>query len=125
MIYVVDDNKVHADLAAKVISKLNPGTEVKVFTDAFLALSNALEEKPDLIVLDFMMPKLDGIELLRELRKEGIMSRAIIISGLLKEVTRKLLPSNNVAGVLPKPFSPVALAKLVREALQEAPAQAS
>lgn len=104
-VFVVDDNPVHAKLAAKLIHKTDENTDLAVFNDPFLALTAALESPPDLLVLDMMMPKMDGIQLLRELRKNGIDTPAIIVSAFMKEVSEKLLPSNHIAGVVAKPYS--------------------
>ena len=104
-VMVLDDNPLHADMACKVVQKSSPGANVRKYTDPFLALSDALETPPDLIILDFMMPKMDGIQLLRELRKKGVMSEAVLVSAFMKRVSEKLLPENHVAALVEKPYS--------------------
>ena len=44
------------------------GFEIKVATDGRQALESALEHQPDVLVLDLMLPELDGYEVLRQLR---------------------------------------------------------
>jgi two-component system alkaline phosphatase synthesis response regulator PhoP len=117
-VFVIDDNPVHAKLAAKMVQKVDENVSLSVFNDPFLALTEAIQEPPDLLVLDMMMPKMDGIQLLRELRKEGIMTRAIIVSAFLERVSEKLLPSNNVAGVIGKPYTVEAFSQEVGKALK-------
>ncbi|MBD3407292.1 MAG: response regulator [Candidatus Lokiarchaeota archaeon] len=113
---IVDDNEHHARLAAKIVEHAC-GDNPDVYTDPFMALRNSMTEHPDLIVTDMMMPKMDGITLLREMRKEGIFAPAIIVSGHLKRVSEKLLPSNHIAAIIPKPFQIEELSKAVIEAI--------
>jgi DNA-binding response OmpR family regulator len=112
-VVVVDDNKEHADIAARA-AKMIPGTEVRVFTQPFLALRDIKDCPPDLIVTDLMMPVLDGITLIREARKAGVLSRAIIVSAYHSEVSDRLLPGNNVSHVISKPYSLVGLVEAIR-----------
>jgi len=116
-VFVVDDNPLHANLAAKLIRAVSPESTVSVFHDPFLALSALLESAPDLMVLDFMMPKMDGLQLLREVRKKGIMTKTIMVSAFLKEVSARLLPSNNVSAVVTKPFAAGDFMRLVSREL--------
>ena len=56
------------------------GYEVLVASDGEAAVESALRARPDLILLDIMLPKLDGLSLLRKLRKEGVRVPVIILS---------------------------------------------
>ena len=56
------------------------GYHVRLATDGLMGLKMALEQPPDLIVLDVMMPGLSGFEVLRKLRKRGIESQVLILS---------------------------------------------
>ncbi len=81
------------------------GYHVRLATDGRMGLRMALEQPPDLIVLDVMMPGLSGFEVLRELRREGVESQVIILSA-------KDLEADKVEGLelgaddyVTKPFS--------------------
>lgn len=65
-ILVIDDEKDIADLI-KLVLELNQH-EVTVVTESDSAVSTALSLKPELILLDLVMPKMDGYDVLRELR---------------------------------------------------------
>lgn len=120
-VMVVDDNPVHAKMAAKVVTKADPNAEVRTYTDPFLAMSDALENAPDLIVLDFMMPRIDGVQLLRELRKQGIKTKAVIVSGFTRKVSERILPENNVADIVEKPYSTQEFISKMEKILGEQP----
>jgi CheY-like chemotaxis protein len=117
-VIVVDDHEPSSRLAAKA-AKAAGGSEVNVvaFTDPFLALITALEMKPDLLLVDFMMPKMDGVTFLRELRKQGIMSPAVILTGYSVKVNTALVPENNILKVIDKPFSMEELIEFLSGAL--------
>jgi signal transduction histidine kinase len=67
-VLVADDN---ADLRAYVASLLGPSCIVELAADGCRALERALEQPPDLVLSDVMMPGLDGIGLLRALRSDA------------------------------------------------------
>jgi DNA-binding NtrC family response regulator len=114
-IVVVDDNEECAQAVANIISKAIPEAQVHGFTDPFLALRYTFEEKPDLVIVDFMMPKMDGIVLLREMRKIGVEALAVIMSGYTTERMPKLLPQNGVAAVIEKPVRLDMIAEIARK----------
>ena len=79
-------------MLAEVIAQEAPGAQVACFSDPFMALRHTFHEKPDLVIVDFMMPKMDGIVLLREMRKIGVDAKAIVMSGYTTDRMPKLLP---------------------------------
>jgi DNA-binding response OmpR family regulator len=56
------------------------GYRVRLATDGKMGLRMALDQPPDLIVLDVMMPGLSGFEVLRELRAQGVGSQVILLT---------------------------------------------
>lgn len=77
-------------------------------------------QRPDLLLVDYVMPSMDGIAALRCLRRRGVDCKAVIISAFPFEVSHKLLPTNNVNLVVAKPFRAVDLSRVVREAILQA-----
>jgi len=74
-----------------------------------------------LLVTDVSMPEMDGIELVRRLRRVDPALRALLFTGYSEELSRHPADLQGVP-VLPKPFSAEALAAAVREALGESAA---
>lgn len=68
-ILVVDDDEIVVDLHKRMLEK--EGYEVFVAYDGVRALELVAEEMPDLILTDVFMPEMDGLELCKELKKNG------------------------------------------------------
>lgn len=68
-VLVVDDEKDLRDAIATALS-YEEGIEVRTAADGIEAYAAAEEMKPDMILLDILMPKQDGIETLKAIRKE-------------------------------------------------------
>jgi diguanylate cyclase (GGDEF)-like protein len=117
-ILVADDD---ADIARFVELNLSlEGFEVEVVHDGARALERALEEPPDLVLLDVMMPTLDGVEVLRRLRSHATTSGVPVIL-----LTAKALSADKVVGLtagaddyIVKPFDTLELVARVRTTLR-------
>ncbi len=76
-IHVVDDDP---DVLVVVKALLEDfGAKVKTSTSSKKALSEIIEDKPDLAILDLMMPEMDGLDLTRLLRKETDLEKLKIV----------------------------------------------
>jgi putative two-component system response regulator len=64
---IIDDAPMNVTLLRHLVRKL-PDCESECFTDPVAALAWCLENEPDLIVVDYMMPELSGIELVERFR---------------------------------------------------------
>jgi len=83
------------------------------------ALDVLAQEKPDLIVLDMIMPVMDGEEFLLKLRLEKQdKNTPVIIASVNDKIPQKLLDVGNIFAVLKKPFTMDALLGKIRECLQ-------
>ena len=68
-VLVVDDDPVIADLVAFRLGRL--GLEVSVESDGEAGLAAARQLRPDLVVLDWMMPRMNGLEVCAALRSDA------------------------------------------------------
>lgn len=68
LIYIVDDQATGRDVLRQMILEMDPGIEVETFEDPFVALQRAEIRSPDMLVTDYRMPKLDGIEVIDRIR---------------------------------------------------------
>jgi DNA-binding response OmpR family regulator len=87
--------------------------------DGVEALELARREKPDLLVLDWMMPSLTGIEVARRLREDPATASIPIIMLTAKgqEADREVAAKAGITTYLVKPFSPLELLDKVHAAL--------
>lgn len=104
-----------------VTASLAPaGYELVEAEDGEQALELARALRPDLIVLDMMMPGVTGLELVRTLRGDPELggTAVLMVTARAQVVDREAAEAAGVDGFVSKPFSPGALAKQVTELLE-------
>lgn len=102
-IFVVDDEKNIRDILQKYIE--NEGYKVTLFSDGLRVYQEMQRLKPDLLIIDIMMPHLDGLELCKEIRKTSDIP-IIFVSARDGEFDRILGLELGGDDYLTKPFSP-------------------
>ena len=115
LILVVDDEPKIARLARDYLEK--NGFRVITASDGQSALTTARREKPDLVVLDLMLPNIDGREVCRILRRESDIP-IIMLTALAEEVDQVTGLELGADDYITKPFSPRALVARVRALLR-------
>jgi DNA-binding response OmpR family regulator len=117
LVLVADDDP---DILTLVRFRLErEGYEVVGASDGQTALDLALEREPDVAVLDVTMPRLDGYEVTRRLRRDG-RTRATAVILLTARVQEADVQEGVAAGAddyVTKPFSPQELGRRVQAAL--------
>jgi two-component system, cell cycle sensor histidine kinase and response regulator CckA len=86
--------------------------------ESALAIVAADAKGFDLILSDVVMPEMDGPTLLRELRKRGVKTRVIFVSGYAEDAFEKNLEGQTDFAFLPKPFSLKQLVEKVKEVME-------
>lgn len=114
-ILLVEDEPIIADIVREYL--LQSGFQVDLAGDGFTALRLAAERKPDLIVLDRMLPGLDGVEVCRRLR-QSMAVPVIMLTALGSEDDRILGLEAGADDYITKPFSPRELVLRVRSVLR-------
>lgn len=115
LILVVDDEPKIVRLARDYLEK--NGFRVVSAGDGQSALTTARREKPDLVVLDLMLPNIDGREVCRILRRESDVP-IIMLTALAEEVDQVTGLEIGADDYITKPFSPRALVARVRALLR-------
>lgn len=82
------------------------------------ALQKVFNEKPDLIILDWMLPKLDGMEVCKQLRQQKIMTPILMLTAKDEEVDKVLGLELGADDYMTKPFSPRELMARVKAILR-------
>jgi DNA-binding response OmpR family regulator len=102
-VLVVEDEKEISDLLEIHLSDLN--CEVTKTDDGRKGLESAINEQFDLIVLDIMLPNLDGIEICKEVRKREIYVPILMLTAKSEEFDKVLGLEIGADDYLTKPFS--------------------
>ena len=114
-ILVVDDEPSIVNL---VTAYLKPeGYEIHTASDGPSGLKAARAFKPDLIILDIMLPGMDGIELLSRLRRESEVY-VILLTAKIEETDKVVGLSVGADDYVTKPFSPRELTARVKAAIR-------
>lgn len=114
-ILVIDDEQSIVDLVGAYLRQ--EGYQVHTATDGSGGLKAARAFKPDLIVLDVMLPGMDGLELLTTLRRESNVY-VILLTARSEEADKIVGLSIGADDYLTKPFSPRELVARVKAALR-------
>ena len=77
-ILIIDDDEKIARMYSRRLAKLN--MEITMIHDGETGIKKAFELKPDLIILDIYMPGMDGITLIKLLRKQGYAGLVVACS---------------------------------------------
>ena len=101
------------------------GFEVAVAYDGEEALAKIDEKVPDLVILDLMMPKLDGFEVCEKIRENPLWKdiRIIILTAKGRDIERKKGMSLGADDYMTKPFSTRDILNRVKELLAESEGQ--
>jgi two-component system alkaline phosphatase synthesis response regulator PhoP len=96
------------------------GYNILTAFDGEEALRVIEQERPDLVVLDIMMPKLDGYEVCRRLRKDERFATlpVILLSAKGRSIDREVGLQAGADDYITKPFSPRKLIEKIRELLE-------
>jgi DNA-binding response OmpR family regulator len=118
-ILVGDDDEIIVDLVRFRLER--DGYRVITVGDGEEALKAAREHRPDLCVLDVMMPKLSGVEVLQELRRDPDLARlpVILLTARGQDVDLDRGFDAGANDYVTKPFSPSELRQRVRQQLSD------
>jgi two-component system phosphate regulon response regulator PhoB len=118
-ILVIDDEE-HIRTVIEYNLKLD-GFEVHLAGDGRSGLELARRKRPDVILLDWMMPVMDGLgvlaELKRDQRTEHIPVFMLTAKGMLSDVNQAF--DAGVDDYITKPFDPIQLGKIIRKKLEK------
>jgi DNA-binding response OmpR family regulator len=94
------------------------GFHVLTATNGKDALEKAQSHRPDLIVLDVLMPRMDGREVLRQLRRTGLQTPAVLLTQVGDALERAWALEEGADDYLNKPFEPHELLARIRAVLR-------
>ena len=113
-ILVADDEDI---LRILITDTLEDDFKIEEAEDGKEALQKIRENDYDLIVLDYMMPYLTGIEVLEEVRKDQNQTRVLMLTAKAQDADREQAILKGADYFMSKPFSPMELLTLVEKIL--------
>lgn len=116
-VLVADDDETIRALVARLFTRR--GDDVKTAFDGVAAVELLDAEPFDLLVLDLMMPRLDGLGVLEHLRNraDGASAPAVIVMSAAVPTLAAAVPQDQISAFLTKPFDLAALLKLAEDAV--------
>ena len=117
-ILIADDDE---DLRFLVqVTLENPSYRILTAVDGRQAIDAVNQHRPDLLIIDWMMPGLNGCEAVTQLRQNPCTAGIPVVMLTAKDdsTSQKQMAALALAGYLVKPFSPLALIKTVKELLE-------
>ena len=102
-ILVVDDESDVRELLRKFLTRR--GYEVDTASDGMAAIEAIRDTRPDIVLLDIRLPKIDGLSVLKRLRDEADEVAIITMSGIADEDTARRSLELGAADFITKPFN--------------------
>jgi DNA-binding response OmpR family regulator len=122
-VLVVDDEPMVREVLAKYLEK--DGFEVATAEDGEQALARCAESTPDLVLLDLMLPKIDGLEVFRRMQGAGAQTPVIMLTAKGEETDRVVGLELGADDYVTKPFSPREVVARVRAVLRRSASAAT
>ena len=103
IVVAVDDEPDNLDLVVRILSKY----DVRTFTDPRVALGEVIDLQPLAMVVDYRMPGMTGLELVRKCREQGLDSEILMVTAF-PDLDEIVYAAQNelVYQVVPKPYRP-------------------
>jgi two-component system response regulator (stage 0 sporulation protein A) len=114
-ILTADANSDFSKLLSEFISGEHDMELVGTASDGAEALRKITELKPDIVVLDLVLPKLDGLEVLQRLRETGCSPHVIVLSGFINNKVVSQCSTLGADFFIPKPCEPPVLLSRIRQ----------
>jgi two-component system response regulator ResD len=114
-VLIVDDEAIVRDVLTRYLEQ--EGFQVDAADDGEAALELAARSRPDIVVLDLMLPKVDGLEVFRRLRDLGDVP-VVMLTAKREEVDRVVGLELGADDYVSKPFSPREVVARIRAVLR-------
>lgn len=117
-VLLIDDEDDIRAIACIALERVG-GWEIKAAAGGAAGIAIAEEWLPDAILLDAMMPDMDGLATLKGLRERPATEAipVVFLTASVQTSERRILLDAGATGVLPKPFDPMTLHQVVAQAL--------
>lgn len=115
-VLLAEDNETISEPLARALAR--EGYEVEVYADGRDALESASRRTPDLVILDVGLPRMDGLDVCRQLRRDGLTAPVLILTARGEEVDTVVGLDAGADDYVAKPFRLAELLARVRALLR-------
>jgi DNA-binding response OmpR family regulator len=116
-VLLVDDEAIVRDVLSRYLER--EGYRVATAEDGEAAVAQASDDRPDIVVLDLMLPKLDGLEVFRRIRARSDVP-VVMLTAKREEVDRLVGLELGADDYVSKPFSPREVVARIKAVLRRA-----
>jgi twitching motility two-component system response regulator PilH len=117
LILVTDDSLFQRKIIASVL--IEEGFSLIEASNGRDALIKAEENNPDLILMDLLMPEMDGFKFMETAREKGISTPVIILTSDIQDTTKEMCLKLGAAGFVNKPVEKETLMPVINRLLSE------
>ena len=114
-VLIADDDRLIRAMVSDLLAELGHG--VVEADNGADAVALCARERPDLLILDFLMPRLSGLDALREMRRAGSAAPAVLLTAINQGSLRDVDGADAVQALLEKPVTRKGLEKAIARAL--------
>ena len=125
LVLVIDDSPTILKVVQLVLTKA--GFTVDTASDGEEGIEHAAAKRPDLILLDFVMPKMNGYQVCRALAESEALKDVpvVLMSAKGDQVGERFVKVMGIVDYITKPFSPEAITAVVQHTIEKYPRQAA
>lgn len=113
-IYIVDDDPSIVNILEDIVNKYFPGQLAGTSSDGTDAINKIKELKPEIILLDFLLPDMDGLAIIREIRKEYTQGIIMISEVSDKQMIAKAY-KENIEFFISKPINVIEVVSIIKK----------
>lgn len=117
-VLIADDDRTIRALLGDMLGGL--GHVVVAVDNGEDAVERCVSDQPDVLILDFLMPKLSGVDAVRKLRDRGIRTPVVLLTAISDSSIRELDGFQAPEAILEKPFKLKSIEKALEKALRSA-----
>lgn len=112
---IVDDSNLSRRTLRSILEP--EGHQILEAKDGIAAIEQYFLDKPDLVLLDLVMPELDGFGVLEKLREMDAQARIVIVSADIQTLTKEATAAAGAKAFINKPLSAVEVLTVVNQVL--------
>lgn len=117
--YMIDDDMVIIKVLENIIEEKNLGEVIGYSTEGIEGTKDILIKKPDIVLIDLLMPEKDGIEIVNEIRENNLYVKFIMISQVSAKSMISKAYSSGIEFFINKPINVIEITKVIKKVIEK------